>query len=174
MFKRTIKLRIHNPKCELEQHGNWIDLSINGECKIEGLKVPIISNIVIPDSKQIYLGISTVLPKWYRAEVKPRSSTYRKFGIILANSVGEIEHDFADQWFSYIIPFKDVTIPDGERIMQMQISLRPDAPWYMKIADLFISGFKFKNVDLIQPNRKGDGSTDKKINYNTQNLLCTQ
>lgn len=40
------------------------------------------------DFKLIPLGIAMELPKGYKANVYPRSSTYKNFGIILANSVG--------------------------------------------------------------------------------------
>lgn len=175
MFKRTIKLRIHNPLCDFRQWiglGNWIDLSINGRTAFTDLRIQLITNLIIPDDKLVGLGVSFTIPKWYRAEIKLRSSTFKKWGIILTNSVGEIEADYAHEIMAHFLSFKDVIIPDGERLVQMQISLRHDAPWYMKIADLFTSGFKYKEVDVLTTNRGGFGSTDE-INFNTQNLLLT-
>ena len=174
MFKRTIKLRIHNPKCDFRQsqYGNWIDLHINGRTPFTGLKTSLINSMIIPDDKIVGLGVSFTVPKWYRTEIKPRSSTFKKWGLLLTNSVGEIEWDYKNEIMAHFIPFKDVIVPDGERILQMQISLRPDAPFYMKIMDLFVSGFKYKVVDVLTTTRGGFGSTDK-INFNTQNLVCT-
>jgi dUTPase len=175
MYKRTIKLKIHNLLCDFRksQYGNWIDLHINGRHKFEGLKLPTIgAPYIIPDDKKVGLGISMTLPKWYRIEIKPRSSTFSKWGLILTNGVGEIESDYAFEIQAHFLPFKDTTIPDGERVLQMQISLRPDAPWYMKIAELFRSGFRYEEVDVLTTTRGGFGSSDN-INYNTQNLLLT-
>lgn len=172
MFKRTIKLRIHNPLCKLKQFGNWIDLSVNGNYHFVGLRQTGVTQQIIPDFQKIMLGVSLRLPDWYRAEIKPRGSTFRKHGIIITNSIGEIEANFTEQWFCNCLGFQETTIPDGETLFQMQISLRPDAPIYMKLLELFRFGFKYKIVDLLVPERSGDGSTDK-INYNTQNLLCT-
>ncbi len=170
MFKRIVKLRIHNPLCDFRQsqYGNWIDLHLNGRTHFEGLRTSPMTELVIPDDKLVGLGVSFTVPKWYRTEIKPRSSTFKKWGLILTNSVGEIEWDYKNEILAHFLPFKDVTIPDGERLLQMQISLRPDAPWYMKIMDLFISGFKYKKVDVLTTSREGFGSTD---NLNTQNLL---
>lgn len=170
MIKRTIKLRIHNPKCDFRnsQYGNWIDLHLNGQISFEGLKTTPGTNIIVPDNKIVGLGISMTLPKWYRCEIKPRSSTFKKWGLILTNSVGEIEYDYFKEYKANFLAFKDVTIPDGERILQMQISLRPDAPFYMKLIDLFVSGFRYEEVDVLTTNRDGYGSSD---NLNTQNLV---
>ena len=44
------------------------------------------------DFKLIPLGVGMKLPDGYKANVYPRSSTYKNFGIILANSVGQIDN----------------------------------------------------------------------------------
>lgn len=43
------------------------------------------------DFRLISLGVGMKLPDGYKANVYPRSSTYKNFGIILANSVGQID-----------------------------------------------------------------------------------
>ncbi len=53
--------------------------------------------------KLIPLGVGMKLPAGYKANVYPRSSTYKNFGIILANSVGQIDGSYcgdSDQWRS--------------------------------------------------------------------------
>ena len=169
MFKKTVKLKLHSPKCKPIQFGNWVDLAVNGTYHVKSPEIGIDLNdgnrTPILHSKILDLGVSMTLPKWYRAEIKPRSSTFKKYGIILSNSVGEIEASYSGIWMAHVIKltsnceFKD--IEHGSRLFQFQISLRPDAPFYIKILNLFISGFKFKQVDVLTTTRKGFGSTGK-------------
>ncbi|MCK9429318.1 MAG: hypothetical protein M0R17_04890 [Candidatus Omnitrophica bacterium] len=185
MFKRTIKLRIHNPLCDIrnKKFGNMTDLCINGDWTLYGpiCKMnPNFGQIPLTETKLniefnpvlVGLGISMTLPKHYGAIIVPRSSTFGKFKCLLSNSVGVIEWNYKNEWKANLIPFEDTFIADGTSILQFEVKLLPDAPWYMKIMDLFISGFKYKKVDVLTTTREGWGSTDK-INFNTQNLLCT-
>lgn len=160
-MKLSVKVVVENDSLLPEQYGNWIDLKSNKRIQQRSINTPqerepfifSISQVLIP------LGIKMTLPKWYRAELKPRSSSFRKFGFIQTNGVGEIEWDYADEWMLPVIFLKEGEIKSGERICQFQISLRPDAPWYIKLRDLFVNGFKFVKVDKLETNRKGFGST---------------
>ena len=44
------------------------------------------------DFKNISLGVSMELPEGYEAHLLPRSSTFKNFGIILANGMGIIDN----------------------------------------------------------------------------------
>lgn len=147
-----VKYVNHNPEYELQKHGNWIDLASSDDYVMNHM-----------DYALIDLGISMELPKWYKAEIKPRSSTFKKFGIILTNSVGEIDTEYCgqgDRWkFGALCLAHSTVISKGDRIAQFTISLREDAPWYMKIKDLFTNP-KLKQVDILSgANRGGFGST---------------
>ena len=72
----------------------------------------------------IPLGVGMILPSGYKANVYPRSSTYKNFGIILANSVGQIDASFCgdnDQWMFPAIALRDTTINKNDRICQFEI-----------------------------------------------------
>ena len=72
----------------------------------------------------IPLGVGMKLPRGYKANVYPRSSTYKNFGIILANSVGQIDASFCgdnDQWMFPAIALRDTTINKNDRICQFEI-----------------------------------------------------
>ena len=72
----------------------------------------------------ISLGIGMKLPSGYKANVYPRSSTYKNFGIILANSVGQIDASFCvdnDQWMFPAIALRVTTINKNDRICQFEI-----------------------------------------------------
>ena len=74
--------------------------------------------------KLIPLGVAMKLPYGYKANVYPRSSTYKNFGIILANSVGQIDNAYQgdnDQWYFPAIALRDTVIHKGDRICQFEI-----------------------------------------------------
>ncbi len=76
------------------------------------------------DYKLISLGVAMQLPEGYKANVYPRSSTYKNFGIILANSVGQIDESYcgdSDIWRFPAIALKDTVIHKGDRIAQFEI-----------------------------------------------------
>lgn len=77
------------------------------------------------DFKQIPLGVAMELPEGYKANVYPRSSTYKNFGIILANSVGQIDESYCgdnDQWVFPAIALRDTVIHKNDRIAQFEIT----------------------------------------------------
>ena len=76
------------------------------------------------DFKLIRLGVGMKLPNGYKANVYPRSSTYKNFGIILANSVGQIDNSYSgdkDEWKFPAIALKDTVIHKNDRICQFEI-----------------------------------------------------
>ena len=74
--------------------------------------------------KLIPLGVGMKLPDGYKANVYPRSSTYKNFGIILANSVGQIDNSYSgdnDMWRFPAIALRDTVINKNDRICQFEI-----------------------------------------------------
>ena len=65
------------------------------------------------------------LPDGYEAHLAPRSSTYSKYGVIQANSVGVVDNSYcgpSDWWYFPAIALeKDVEIKKGDRICQFRI-----------------------------------------------------
>lgn len=71
------------PKIEINKLGDWIDLyTLNDE------------SITEDQFKYISLGIAMQLPEGYEAHIVPRSSTFKKYGIIMANSIGIIDNSY--------------------------------------------------------------------------------
>ena len=109
-----IKINTHgNPLPE--SHGEWVDLATAEDVELGFL-----------DFKIISLGVSMELPKGYYAHVVPRSCTFKKWGIIQANSMGVIESDYCgdgDIWgFPALCLRKEgVKIPKGTRICEFRI-----------------------------------------------------
>ena len=78
------------------------------------------------DFKLISLGVSMKLPDGYEAIVVPRSSTYKNFGIIQANSCGVIDESYGkysseDVWCMPVIAMRDTEININDRICQFRI-----------------------------------------------------
>ena len=74
--------------------------------------------------KLIPLGIAMELPNCFEAHVYPRSSTYKNFGILQANSVGIIDNSYKgddDQWMFPAIAVRDTVIHKNDRICQFRI-----------------------------------------------------
>lgn len=72
----------------------------------------------------IPLGVGMKLPDGYKANLYPRSSTYKNFGIIMANSVGQIDQSYcgdSDQWMFAAIALRDTVIHKNDRICQFEI-----------------------------------------------------
>ena len=104
------------------------------------------------DFKLIKLGVGMKLPDGYKANMYPRSSTYKNFGIILANSVGQIDNSYSgdsDEWKFPAIALRDTVIHKNDRICQFEIQkIQPE--------------IEFEEVEhLDEESRGGIGSTGK-------------
>lgn len=74
--------------------------------------------------KLIPLGVAMQLPDSYEAILAPRSSTYKNFGIIQANSIGVIDESYCgntDEWMIPVIAVRNTTINFNDRICQFRI-----------------------------------------------------
>ena len=123
-------------------NGDWIDLKTAEAVTFKK-----------GEYKEISLGIAMEIPEGYEAIVAPRSSTYKKYGIIMVNSIGIIDESYngdGDIWRYPALAIRDTEIPEGTRIAQFR--LLNHQPF-----------IKFKLVDsLDNEDRGGIGSTGDK------------
>ena len=116
-----IKIRYHNgmEKWPLEKFdkGDWIDLRAAEEISLMPMEFKLIS-----------LGVSMELPEGYHAQLVPRSSTFKNFHIIMANSIGIIDNSYCgdnDIWrFPALCVSKGeygTLIHKGDRIAQFRL-----------------------------------------------------
>lgn len=128
-------------RLEKIEKGDWIDLRSAVDVHIKK-----------GDFLLIPLGVAMKLPNGYEAHVVPRSSTFKNFGIIQANSMGIIDNSYCgddDQWYFPAIAMRDTKIKKNDRICQFRIIEK------MKSVD-------FKEVDKLgYENRGGFGSTGR-------------
>ena len=100
--------------------------------------------------KLIPLGVAMKLPNGYEAHIYPRSSTYKNYKIIMANSVGCVDESYCgdnDQWYFPAIALQDAYIHKNERICQFEIVKK-------------MPKVEFEEVQLLEDkDRGGIGST---------------
>ena len=116
----------------------------------------------------INLGVVIEMPKGYKGILKPKSSTFKKFGLIQTNTPGEIDSSYKgpdDIWKLPVLATRTITIPKGTPIAQFEIVLSQKATIWQKLKWLFSNGIKLQRIDSVSnANRGGFGTvTEKKI-----------
>lgn len=151
--------------------GDWVDLRTNEEVHLNGPYANILSKNrkqrdVVFENQLIHIGIAMQLPKGYEVVVLPRSSTFNKYGVILANSQGVIDNTYCgddDEWLFHAIALRKCDIQCYDRIAQFKIQLSQFATPWQKIKWLFTRKIQFVKVNsLDNENRGGIGSTGYK------------
>lgn len=152
------------PQCH---NGDWIDLYVYGvEVKTSDLyrgdSVVYLDGFNSEgdyvyfekgDTVMIHLGVAMELPDGYEGHLLPRSSTYKKTGLLMTNGMGVIDNAYcgdADEWCAMMYATRDGAIQLGERYHQFRVleKCRP---------------IRFNEVPSLQnESRGGYGSTDKK------------
>ena len=144
-------IKVVEGSSKLERHGNCFDI-VN--------KYGININTHGGEFRQCVqsLQFKATLPKHYRGILHQRSST-QKYGIIPSGGYGEIEWDYTGHWMACFTALQNlVQIPPGTRTHQFHIEPVWDAPWYVKLTDIF-SVFVFEEVKELTTSRGGLGST---------------
>ncbi len=98
----------------------------------------------------IHLGVAMKLPEGYEAHIAPRSSTFKKWGIIEVNSVGIIDESYAgdgDEWMMPVYAIRDTNIHKGDRVCQFRIMEKQPTVQFVEVKH------------LEDENRGGFGST---------------
>lgn len=112
----TIKVQYKDDSLERLKkivQGDWIDLRAATDIAMNA-----------GEFAYIDLGVAMQLPKGYEAIVAPRSSTFKNFGIIQANSIGIIDNSFCgptDWWKFPAIALRNTVIRKNDRICQFRI-----------------------------------------------------
>ena len=98
---------------EVNENGDWIDLRAAQDVDLEA-----------GDFRLIPLGIGMKLPDGYEAHIAPRSSTFKKWGIIQVNSVGIVDNSYCgenDEWKMPVWASREAHIYKNDRICQFRI-----------------------------------------------------
>lgn len=124
-----------------QDHSDWIDLRAAEEI-----------NLNAGEYKAIPLGAAIELPKGYEAIMAPRSSTFKHYGILMANSIGVIDESYKgdnDEWHFLAYATRNTVIHAGERICQFRI-IKHQPSYFMRWVQC-----------LGNKNRGGIGSTGR-------------
>lgn len=113
----TIQIRYLSDKidklCYIDGKSDWIDLRAAETVELKA-----------GEYKLIPLGVAMKLPAGYEAHVVPRSSTFKNYGVIQANSMGIIDESYCgsnDQWMFSAYATRDTVIQQNDRICQFRI-----------------------------------------------------
>ena len=119
---------------------NWIDLRAAEDIDLSAGQY-----------KLIPLGVAMKLPDGYEAHIVPRSSTFKKYGIIQTNHMGVIDGSYSgdnDQWMFPAYAMRDTHICKNDRICQFRIVENQPEIVFDEV------------LKLCSLNRGGFGSTD--------------
>lgn len=100
-------------KIEKLAHGDWADLRAAETVELKA-----------GDFRIISLGVSMKLPDGYEAHIVPRSSTFKKWGILQTNHMGVIDNSYSgdnDVWGMPVLAMRDTVIHKNDRICQFRI-----------------------------------------------------
>ena len=109
--------------------------------------------VSISEFKLIHLGVAMKLPEGYEAHIVPRSSTFKKWGIIQTNHCGIVDNSYCgpnDWWRMPVFALRDTKIEVNDRICQFRI--QKNQPTLV-----------FNEVEEMEANNRGGfGSTGTK------------
>lgn len=102
-----------DPLCYVDGKSDWIDLHAAEAVTMHA-----------GEFRLIPLGVAMELPDGYEAHVVPRSSTFKHYGLLQANSMGVVDSSYRgdnDQWYVPMYATRDVSFPKNTRICQFRI-----------------------------------------------------
>lgn len=124
--KFEIKVKMHadiEPPAPITG-GDWVDLRAAEDVEMDAGEYRVIS-----------LGVSMRLPDGYEAHVVPRSSTFKRWGLLLVNGMGIIDNSYSgdgDVWGFPALATRKTSIRKGDRICQFRImENQPEAVIYV-------------------------------------------
>ena len=112
----TIRIRYHADIEHLEYIGgksDWIDLRAAEDVSMKAGEFRLIS-----------LGISVQIPAGYEMIIAPRSSTFRRYGILQTNSIGVVDESYCGDGDIVCFPAyatRDCEISKNDRICQFRL-----------------------------------------------------
>ena len=126
----------------IDGNSDWIDLRAAEEVELKA-----------GEFKLIHLGVAMQLPEGYEAHIVPRSSTFKKWGIIQTNHCGIVDNSYCgpnDWWRMPVFALRDTKIEVNDRICQFRI--QKNQPTLV-----------FNEVEEMEANNRGGfGSTGTK------------
>ncbi len=115
--QQVIQIKYHSKEIEklryIDGKSDWIDLRAAENVSLKAGDFTLVS-----------FGISIKIPEGYEAHVVPRSSTFKNFCILQANSYGVIDSSYCgenDIWRMPVYAVRDTKLHVNDRIAQFRI-----------------------------------------------------
>ena len=112
----------------VEDKSDWIDLYASETVEFK-----------TGDFKLIPLGVGMILPEGYEANIVPRSSTFKNWGLIQTNCFAVIDKTYCgeeDMWRYPVYATRDTVVNKGERICQFRINKNQPKLTFNKVSHL--------------------------------------
>lgn len=142
-----MRIKVLDERCKPEQHGDWCDLKVyafDKYCYAErfgrvlyGVALDTMTGLSAAsmnhdgtfeyskgDVFKVSLGVAMEIPPGYHAQVVPRSSTRRQYGVMLTNSIGIIDNSYCgdnDIWMAEFYAVQDGEMRVGDRVLQFRL-----------------------------------------------------
>jgi dUTP pyrophosphatase len=126
----------------IDGKSDWIDLRAAERVELKA-----------GEYRMIHLGVAMELPEGYEAQIVPRSSTFKNFGIIQTNHCGIVDNKYCgpeDWWHMPVYALRDTVIEVNDRICQFRIQKNQPKIEFVEVEE------------LSAENRGGFGSTGTK------------
>lgn len=149
-------------KIKKVDNGDWVDLRVssvkvsrNNKSFLEISKSDLKGKEIKykkGDILKIGLGVAMELPFLHEANVVPRSSTFKYYGLIQLNSFGVIDESYKgdnDEWIFMGYALRDGSISKNDRVCQFRINEKMPS----------VSFFEVENLE--NEDRSGIGSSGK-------------
>lgn len=127
----TILIRYHDPdieKLSVIANGDWVDLRCADTVHLDAGQFAILP-----------LGVSMRLPDGYEAHIAPRSSTFKRWGILQTNGVGVVDNSYSgdnDIWGMPVYATREANIYKGDRVCQFRIMRRMEPVHFEEVPHL--------------------------------------
>ena len=106
----------NSPELVMNDRGDWCDLYVYEDMTLKAGEFACVP-----------LGVAMKLPDGYEAIIAPRSSTFKRTGLIQTNSIGVIDNSYSgndDQWMMPVYATRNIIIEKGTRLCQFRIQKR--------------------------------------------------
>jgi len=116
------------PRLRKFPSGDWCDLYCAEDVSMKA-----------GEFRLIHLGVGMKIPFGFESHVVPRSSTYKRWGIIQANGMGVLDNSYCgpdDEWMFPAIALKDTHINKGDRICQFRIERNQPSFVFEEVTEL--------------------------------------
>lgn len=126
-----IKIKYHVKdidKIEKLSVGDWIDLRCAETLTLKAGEFSLIN-----------LGVSMKLPEGYEANMVPRSSTFKNWGILQTNHFGVVDNSYSgtnDIWKLPIYATRDTIIEKNSRVCQFRINKKQPEISFVEVETL--------------------------------------